>query len=108
MKRGAVVVVALPGDTGKPRPAVVLRADQFAAHNRIAVVPLTSELHALPTLRVDLAPSPNNGLRIACQAMIDRLTNVAVGRIRQTIGQLVDADLQAIARAVAVYLGFAD
>ena len=29
MKRGDVVTVALPGDYGKPRPAVVVQADHF-------------------------------------------------------------------------------
>ena len=40
--RGDIVVAALPGDTGKPRPAIVLRADRFAAHHRVTLLPLTS------------------------------------------------------------------
>jgi mRNA interferase MazF len=106
--RGAVVVVALPGDAGKPRPAVVLRADRFAAHNRVTLVPLTSEPRPMPTLRVAIEPSQGTGLQVASQAMIDRLTSVAVARIGQVIGQLSATELAAIDRAVLVYLGFAD
>jgi PemK-like, MazF-like toxin of type II toxin-antitoxin system len=29
MKRGDVVVVALPGDFGKPRPALIIQSDLF-------------------------------------------------------------------------------
>ena len=57
MTRGDIVVAALPGDTGKPRPAIVLRADRFAAHHRVTLLPLTSEVRDEPFLRVDVAPS---------------------------------------------------
>jgi mRNA interferase MazF len=108
MMRGDVVVVALPGDVGKPRPAIVLRANIFSIHNRISVVPCTSQLQPWRSLRVDLAPSEDNGLHIPCQAMIDRVTSVKSERARQVIGRLADADLAAIDRAVLVYLGFAE
>ncbi len=108
MIRGSVVVVALPGDAGKPRPAIVLRGNAFGGHNRVTLVPCTGEQQAWPTLRVALTPSAENGLRLPCQAMIDRLTSVAVDRVRQVIGALIAADLRAIDRAVLVYLGFAD
>jgi mRNA interferase MazF len=108
MMRGSVVVVALPGDVGKPRPAIVLRSSRFMFHTRISVVPCTSQLQPWRTLRVDLAPSDANGLRIPCQAMIDRVTSVQEERARQIIGWLADADMAAIDRAVLVYFGFAE
>jgi hypothetical protein len=40
--------------------------------------------------------------------MIDRVVSVSIGRIGAVIGQLADADLTSITRAVAVYLGIAD
>lgn len=40
--------------------------------------------------------------------MIDHIQSVHTGRIEQEIGRLADADLLAITRAVAAYLGFAD
>jgi hypothetical protein len=32
MRRGDLVVVSLPGDYGKPRPALVVQCDWFAEH----------------------------------------------------------------------------
>ncbi len=108
IKRGAVVTVALPGDFGKLRPAVVLRSDRFAAHQLVNLLPLTTFRRNAPMLRVDVAPSTGNGLTAPSQAMIDTLQSVRVRRIGGTIGQLAAADLRRITRAVAVYLGFAD
>lgn len=108
MNRGDVVVAAAPGDTGKSRPWVVLRANRFAVHSRVTLVPLTSDLQDAPPLRVGLVPTPDNGLRVPSQAMIDRINSVAVARIGQVIGQLNATELTAIERAVLVYLGFAD
>jgi mRNA interferase MazF len=108
IKRGAVVTIALPGDFGKPRPAVVLRSNRFAAHQLISVAPLTTARRNAPLLRVDIAPSTDNGLVSLSQAMIDTLQSVRIRRIGEVIGQLAAADLQRITRAVAVYLGFGD
>jgi mRNA interferase MazF len=108
VRRGTVAVVALPGDAGKPRPAVSLRGELFGDHDRVTVVPLTSELRAMPTLRVTIETSPENGLQVASQAMIDRITSSAIIRIGQTVGQLAATEMAAIDRAVLVYLGFAD
>jgi mRNA interferase MazF len=32
VRRGDLVTVALPGDYGKPRPALVIQSDLFAEH----------------------------------------------------------------------------
>ena len=64
--RGGVVVV-VPPDTRKPRPAIVLRADAFSAHERLTPLPCTTQHQPWPTLRADLAPSEANALRLSCQ-----------------------------------------
>ncbi|MBV8402537.1 MAG: hypothetical protein JOZ17_28035 [Acetobacteraceae bacterium] len=40
--------------------------------------------------------------------MIDRVQSIFAARVERMIGQLGRADMQAVERAVAVYLGFAD
>ena len=40
--RGDLVTVALPGDYGKPRPALVIQSDLFAEHPSVTVLPVTS------------------------------------------------------------------
>ena len=74
---------------------------------RGAVV-IASVLTEAPLLRVTVEPSPQNGLGTTSQAMIDHIQSVRLQRIGEVVGQLADADLQAITRAMAIYLGLAD
>jgi PemK-like, MazF-like toxin of type II toxin-antitoxin system len=53
VKRGDLVVVALPGDYGKPRPALVVQSDLFNdAHASITVAPVSSTIVNTPLFRV--------------------------------------------------------
>ena len=57
VRRGDLVTIALSGDYGKPRPALVVQADEFALLPSVTVLRLTSELHDWPLLRVTVGPS---------------------------------------------------
>lgn len=43
IQRGDLVVVALSGDYGKPRPALVVQSDDFQALPSVTVLRITSE-----------------------------------------------------------------
>jgi mRNA interferase MazF len=105
VNRGDVVVAVLPRD--KPRPAIVLRADRFAEHHLITLVPMTTELQDAPLLRIDVVATDDNGLREPSQAMVDRITSIVTRYVGQVVGHLAEGDMQAIDRGVMVYLGFA-
>lgn len=108
MKRGDVVVVALPGDFGKPRPAVVVQSDALNdAWPTLAVAPLTTTIADAPLLRVTVDPSPMNGLRSVSQIMIDKTMPVRRRRVGATVGRLEDDILRRVDRALAVWLGLA-
>ena len=107
MKRGDLVTVALPGDYGKPRPALVIQSDLFDEHPSITILPVTSELREAPLFRVAIAPSGGNGLRKPSQIMVDKAQTVARSRIGRTIGRVDDGMLLAVNRALAVFLGVA-
>lgn len=108
MKRGDVVTVALPGDYGKPRPALVVQADHFNdSHASITVVPVTSTLVSAPLFRLAVEPSAHNGLRALSQVMVDKLTTVRRERIGTVIGALEPATLTRVNRALALWLGIA-
>jgi mRNA interferase MazF len=108
VKRGDVVVVAVPGDYGKPRPAVVVQADIFNdAHASVTLLPVTSTLVDSPLFRLALDPSPGNGLRSLSQIMVDKVTTVRRARIGQTIGHLEDDALLRVSRALALWVGIA-
>jgi mRNA interferase MazF len=107
LKRGAIVTVVLPGDFGKPRPALVVQSTLFAEHPTLTLVPLTSELRDLPLFRITIEPDAENGLHARSQLMIDKIHTVARTRIGATIGQLDAATIRAADRAIALWLGFA-
>ena len=107
MKRGDLVTIALSGDYGKPRPALVVQSDLFDAHPSITVLPVTSELRETPLFRVRVEPSDGNGLRRVSEIMVDKSQTVARARIGAIIGHLEDEAMLAVNRALAVFLGFA-
>jgi len=108
LTRGAVVTASINDPTGKPRPFLVLRSDRFAGHTLVMIMAFTSTLTDAPSLRVSVEPTAVNGLLYRSQAMIDHIQSVRVQRIGRIIGKLAETDMQGIASAVAVYLGFGD
>jgi mRNA interferase MazF len=107
VQRGDFVTVALQGDFGKPRPALVIQADSFADHASVTVLLLSSTIIEAPLLRVTITPTAANGLRQPSQIMIDKAMTVMRSKIRETFGRL-DADaLVEVERRLAVFLGIA-
>ena len=83
VKRGDLVTIALQGDYGKPRPALVIQSDLFDEHPSVTVLPMTSDLRPTPLFRVTLDPTPDNGLRLPSQVMVDKTMTVAETRLGQ-------------------------
>ncbi len=107
MKRGDIVRVVTQGDFGKPRPAIIVQANEFSDIPSLSVLLLTSELRNVPAVRISIEPNTTNGLLKTSQVMIDKITTVASKRIGQHIGRLSDDEMIAIDRALAVFLGLA-
>ena len=108
LKRGDLVMVAMAGDYGKPRPALVVQANLFnETHASVTLLPVTSTLVDAPLFRLTVAPSPGNGLRALSQIMIDKVTTVARARIGPTIGRVEDDLLLQVNRALALWVGIA-
>ncbi len=105
MRRGDLVTVALHGDQGKPRPAVVIQANLFDDLSSVTVLPITSTLIDAPLLRITVDPSLENGLGKRSQIMVDKPQTPPRGKIGSVIGHLDDGALMALDRAVAVFLG---
>jgi len=106
-RRGDFVTIALPGDFGKPRPALIIQADQFTATATATLLLVTSTLIEAPLLRVNVEPGPHNGLRKLSQVMIDKAMTVRRERLGPPMGR-IDADsLVEVERRLAVFLGIA-
>ena len=105
--RGDFVTIAMQGDFGKPRPALVVQANQFSEHNSVTVLPVTSTLVPAPLLRVTLQPSAENGLQRPSQVMVDKAMTVKRDKLSPAFGR-IDADaLVEVERCLAVFLGIA-
>jgi len=105
VRRGDLVTIAVPGDYGKPRPALVVQDDAFQALESVTVLRLTSEIHTWPQLRVTVGPSESNGLRKRSQVMVDKAVTVPRRRIGQRIGHLDEATLRTVDTTLAKFLG---
>lgn len=107
VRRGDLVTVALQGDYGKPRPALVIQADQFAGLGSVVILPITSTLVDAPLLRPSVEPSADNGLRTTSQIMLDKPMTVKADKIGPAFGHLDDASMVSVNRSLALVLGLA-
>jgi mRNA interferase MazF len=107
MRRGDLVTVALPGDFGKPRPALVIQSDQFADTATVSVLLLSSTLVDAPLVRLNIEPNLINNLRKTSQVMIDKIMTVKRDKLGEPFGHLDDESMVAVNRALALFLGFA-
>jgi len=107
MRRGDLVTVALQGDLGKPRPALVIQSDLFDTHSSMTILPVTSEVRVAPLFRIAVNPNELNGLTKPSQVMVDKPQSIAREKVGAVIGRLDDETMLAVNRALAVFLGFA-
>lgn len=107
MRRGDFVTIAMQGDFGKPRPALVIQADQFDEHATVTVLLVTSTLVAAPLLRITVQPDAENGLQKPSQVMVDKAMTVKRDKVGPAFGRIdVDA-LVEVERCLVVFLGIA-
>ena len=107
MKRGDFVTVALQGDFGKPRPALVVQADSFDAHATVTVLLVSSTLIDAPLFRITVQPDEANGLRKPSQIMVDKAMTVRRDKLGTPFGAASDEVMLEVSRCLAVFLGIA-
>ncbi|GIL01132.1 MAG: mRNA interferase PemK [Alphaproteobacteria bacterium] len=105
MKRGDLVIVSLPGDYGKPRPAVILQNDRLDGKLESYIIALLTTFdEGAKILRVDIKPSAENGLKRESKVMVDKLYAIPAHRIHQHIGKLDHPSMGRIDRALMIML----
>lgn len=107
MKRGDIISVALQGDFGKPRPALVIQSNQFDKTMTVTVLLISSSLVDAPLIRLNVEPSDQNCLNKTSQIMIDKIMTVKRDKIGDVLGSIEDKTLLEATRLLAVFLGFA-
>jgi mRNA interferase MazF len=104
VRRGDLVIVAIPGDYGKPRPALIVQSDPFNEIISLTVLPLTSDLQPAPLVRITIEPNTGNGLERRSQIMIDKAATVLRAKVGRQIGRVDGATMRAVDRALLRFL----
>ncbi len=105
MKRGDVLTVALSGDQGKPRPAVVVQSDLIADCDTVLVCPFTTVMRDASAHRLSVIPGPANGLRQPSQIMLDKISPARKTRCGPVIGDLDVQTMAELDRRLAFVIG---
>lgn len=109
MRRGDVVVVAAPGDYGKPRPAIIVQSDVLPpSHHSVVVCQMTSTIVEAPHLRITVDPGDGNGLLVRSQIMADKPVTLDRKRIGRVIGRLSEDDMAKLDMTLAFVMGLGD
>ena len=109
MRRGDVVTVSLPGDAGKPRPAVIVQTDVLTDIMRTVLLCPNSSYSSQPSMfRLSVEPTLGNGLRLPSEIMVEKLQAANHSKIGQVIGRFDGDTLRRLARALALTLGLTE
>ena len=107
MERGDLVTVAVAGDYGKPRPALVIQSDHLPETDSVLVCLLTTTLRDAPLFRFELPANPETGLKQPSQVMVDKIMAVRRDRCGARIGKVDPSTMLALNRLLAFVVGVA-
>ena len=105
MRRGDLILAAIPGDYGKIPLLLVLQDDAFGKISSVTVLPLTSDLVDFPLVRLNVDPTNENGLRQPSQIMVDKAGTVRRDKVVRQIGRLDAGTIRAAGMALKQFLG---
>jgi mRNA interferase MazF len=106
-RRGDLVMIALQGAFGKPRPALVIQSDLIETTETLTVLPLSSMMVDAPLVRVPVRPSAGNGLRAPSEIMVDKTITVLKSKVGPAFGRLEAGPMLEVERRLALFLGIA-
>lgn len=96
--------MVLSGDYGKLRQGVIIQSDLFLETNSVTILPLTSHLVDAYLFRIEIEPSPTNGINTTAQVMVDKWFTIPRDKIGKVIGHADSRTMLAIVRAWAVFI----
>lgn len=110
MKRGDVVLMVVPGDLGRPRPGIIVQADELGDDTTtVLACPLSSHVQGIrnPRLRPVIEPAITNGLRVRSQIMTDKVFAQRREQLRRVIGAIDAETSDKLDTALLIVLGLA-
>jgi mRNA interferase MazF len=106
VKRGSVIIV-VHGEFGRPRPVVVVQADELDQTTTLLVCPITSVATERLPVRPTVEPAADNGLRVRSQIMTDKLLALPRDHVRRPIGIIDSETMGRLNTALLLVLGLA-
>jgi mRNA interferase MazF len=88
MKRGDIITVAVSGDYGKPRPAVVVQADWLDDSDSVLICQITTLQRHAPLYRLTVPATRETGLRQVSYIMVEKVFAVRRTKCGAVIGHL--------------------
>lgn len=109
MKRGDISIVAIPGDYGKPRPAVIVQSDLLTREGARSVIicAITSDLRQGEAFRILVEPTPETGLKKISHIMADKIFTLPREKVENIVGKISDDTLIDLNRSLALVIGLA-
>lgn len=105
IEKGDIIICALPGDYGKPRPAVVIQSEKSNKNrSSVLICPLTTHLTNDLEVRMLLTPTKLNGLLSESQIMIDKCGAIKKEKIQKKIGKLSAIKIEELTKAFIAFL----
>jgi len=108
VKRGDIVTVAVSGDYGKPRPAVLVQSDALSESDSVLVAMFTSAVRDAGFYRLTVEPTDKNGLKALSQVMVDKIVACPRAKCGPVIGRLTPPEMLALNNMLSVMIGLAD
>lgn len=112
LSAGQIVIAdwrdALPKEPNKLRPAIVVEDDNLFApdYPNAILVPLSEDRRlAMPELSVLIEPTPANGCKTRCFALVAYVAATSAARIKATPSSITPAQLQEIRTKIALAIG---
>lgn len=102
------MTVAVSGDYGKPRPALVIQSDFLSETDSVLVCLLTTVEREAPFYRLPLSSGERTGLRETSYVMVDKIMAVRRARCGTPIGEADQITMHALAPLLALMIGIAD
>ncbi len=106
-RRTDLLTVAIAGDFGKPRPALVVQSDQFSEQATVSVLLLSGTVLDAPLFRITVHPDGTNGLQKISQIMVDKVLAVKRNRLGSVVASVSEQVIMEVSRCLAVFLGIA-
>lgn len=108
MKRGEIWTAASgTAHARKPRPVLILQADEYLSTESVVVCPITSEQMATEFLRPSLEPNSANGLLATSRIMVDKVAALPRTRLRDRVGRVEASEIGEAETALMTFLGVA-